>query len=45
MEFLSSQQNAASHTANLVLQSPASQEAGNNAAGTGSFLPYPLPFE
>ena len=45
MEFLSDQFNAQSgYPVNLVLQSPASLEAGDNAANTSTFDPHPLPF-
>ncbi len=44
MEFLSSQFNASSSPVNLVLQSPQSQEAGFNAAGTPTFDLHQLPF-
>ncbi|MCJ1453885.1 hypothetical protein MMC28_004234 [Mycoblastus sanguinarius] len=44
MEFLSSQFNGSSHPVNLVLQSPASEEAGFNAANTGTFQVHSLPF-
>ena len=45
MEFLSTQFNSTSHPVNLVLQSPAAQQAGFNAAGTGSFDIHQLPFD
>ena len=45
MEFLSEQFNAQSkYPVNLVLQSPASLEAGFNAANTTTFDLHPLPF-
>ncbi|MCJ1252184.1 hypothetical protein MMC30_009424 [Trapelia coarctata] len=44
MEFLSQEFNGASNPVNLVLQSPASAEAGFNAANTSTFAVYPLPF-
>ncbi|KAI9870286.1 MAG: hypothetical protein M1830_004440, partial [Pleopsidium flavum] len=44
LEFLSSQLNASSSPVNLVLQSPASQQAGFDAAGTPTFDLYQLPF-
>lgn len=45
VELLSAQQQQSSHIANLVLQSTQSLQAGFNAAGTPSFLPYHLPFD
>ncbi|KAK3109480.1 hypothetical protein LTR53_017233 [Teratosphaeriaceae sp. CCFEE 6253] len=42
MEFLSRQQQSKQHVLNLVLQSPASVSAGDDAAGTPSFVPYQL---
>ena len=45
MEFLSRQQQANRHPLNLVLQSPASVTAGDDAAGTPSFVPYSLSFD
>lgn len=45
MEFLSQQFNASSHPVNLVLQSPASELAGFNAAETGTFQLHQLPYD
>ena len=45
IELLSAQQNASSHPINLVLQSPASAEAGFNAANTPTFSHPSLPFD
>lgn len=44
MEFLSSEFNATSQPVNLVLQSPESEEAGFNAANTGTFQVHQLNF-
>ncbi|KAK5684043.1 hypothetical protein LTS10_003907 [Elasticomyces elasticus] len=44
IEILSRQQTNDNNTVNLVLQSPASQSAGFNAAGTPGFIPYNLAF-
>lgn len=44
-EFLSTQFNASSWPVNLVLQSPASQKAGYDAAGTPTFDVHHLPFQ
>lgn len=44
MEFLSREFNSTSNPVNLVLQSPASAEAGFNAANTSTFAVFPLPF-
>jgi len=44
MEFLSREFNGTTNPVNLVLQSPASAEAGFNAANTSTFAVYPLPF-
>ena len=45
MEFLSAEYNATSKPVNLVLQSAESEQAGFNAANTGTFQPYRLPFD
>ena len=45
VELLSGQQNASTHPVNLVLQSPQSARDGFNAQGTGTFVPFKLPFE
>ncbi|KAK5735975.1 hypothetical protein LTR17_007810 [Elasticomyces elasticus] len=45
VEILSRQQTNDNNTVNLVLQSPASQTAGFNAAGTNGFVPYNLAFD
>ena len=45
MEFLSQQFNGSSHPVNLVLQSPASEAAGFNAAKTGTFQLHQLPYD
>ena len=45
MEFLSAQYNATSHPVNLVLQSTESEQAGFNAAQTGTFQAHQLPFD
>ncbi|KAI9718450.1 MAG: hypothetical protein M1812_004171 [Candelaria pacifica] len=45
IEFLSSQFNASASLVNLVLQSPASADAGFNAANTPTFDLYQLPFQ
>ncbi|KAK1057453.1 cell division cycle-related protein [Friedmanniomyces endolithicus] len=45
MEVLSRQQFQGNNTLNLVLQSPASESAGFNAAGTAGFIPYALAFD
>ena len=45
MEFLSAQYNASSHPVNLVLQSTESEQAGFNAAQTGTFQAHQLPFD
>lgn len=44
MEFLSVEFNTSSDPVNLVLQSAESEQAGFNAAGTGSFQTHQLPF-
>ncbi|KAF2087792.1 glycoside hydrolase family 16 protein [Saccharata proteae CBS 121410] len=44
MEFLSQQLNATSNPVNLVLQSPMSEDAGFNAAGTPDYDLFPLDF-
>jgi len=45
MEFLSREFNSStSGPVNLVLQSPAAAEAGDNAANTPTFVVFPLPF-
>jgi len=44
MEFLSAQFNTSSSPVNLVLQSPASVQAGFDAASTPNFNVFPLPF-
>ena len=44
MEFLSKEFNASSDPVNLVLQSAQSEEAGFNAANTGTFKAHQLPF-
>ncbi|KAI9698659.1 MAG: hypothetical protein M1836_003769 [Candelina mexicana] len=45
LEFLSSQFNASASPVNLVLQSPASADAGFDAANTTTFDLYQLPFQ
>ena len=45
MEFLSVQYNATSSPVNLVLQSAESEQAGFNAADTGTFQIHQLPFD
>ncbi|KAK4954803.1 hypothetical protein LTR10_006995 [Elasticomyces elasticus] len=45
VEVLSRQQGDGNNTVNLVLQSPASQSAGFDAAGTPGFVPYGLGFD
>lgn len=44
-EFLSTQLNVSTSPVNLVLQSPASEAAGYDAASTPSFDLHPLPFQ
>jgi len=44
MEFLSREFSSSSNPVNLVLQSPASAEAGFNARNTSTFAVFPLPF-
>ena len=45
MEFLSVEHNATSNPVDLVLQSAKSEEAGFNAAQTGTFQVHQLPFD
>ena len=45
LEFLSQKFNATSNPVNLVLQSPASKEAGFDAANTGTFKVHELPYD
>jgi beta-glucanase (GH16 family) len=45
MEFLSQDLNITSHPVNLVLQSPASEQAGFDAANTGTFQAHELPYD
>ncbi len=45
MEFLSQNFNTTSNPVNLVLQSPASEEAGFDAANTGTFKAHELPYD
>lgn len=45
MEFLSQELNSTSHPVNLVLQSPASEQAGFNAANTDTFQIHELPYD
>lgn len=45
MEFLSKDINITSNPVNLVLQSPASEEAGFDAANTGTFKVRELPYD
>lgn len=44
MEFLSREFSSTSNPVNLVLQSPASAEAGFDAGNTSTFAVFPLPF-